>query len=285
MAMGKLNYTEAFKRYSAVLDNPNWAVSAISSDGALVISCWEQYFKPSQPGVLIYGNSLSRWKGHNKPGLNLLRKHLERTDSEDLAVRLVMAKTSDPGAVDRGGDASKLKNTFSVREDLIGKLTSFDGDNYRIEFRKACRRGATRSKDSLEGDEMARDEDLHVRETARRKALWALAGLTPGDARADAILNTLDELERQELTYPAALHALTTEEVIKLVPIQAHPIGMNIVRDEDIPQPWRDRFLCASQGSTRLQDGAYFRDWERFLTLWQEEMAHLKQHRSARQHE
>lgn len=48
-----------------------------------------------------------------------------------------MAKTSDPGAVDRGGDASKLKNTFSVREDLIGKLTSFDGDNYTIEFRKA----------------------------------------------------------------------------------------------------------------------------------------------------
>ncbi|MNM83345.1 hypothetical protein D3C81_954040 [compost metagenome] len=137
MAMAKLNYTEAFKRYSAVLDNPNWAVSAISSDGALVISCWEQYFKPPQPDVLIYDDSLSRWKGHNKPGLNLLRKHLERTASEDLAVRLVMAKTSDPGAVDRGGDASKLKNTFSVREDLIGKLTSFDGDNYTIEFRKA----------------------------------------------------------------------------------------------------------------------------------------------------
>ena len=103
MAMGKLNYTEAFKRYSAVLDNPNWAVSAISSDGSLVISCWEQYFKRPQPGVLLYDDSLSRWKGHNKPGLNLLRKHLEHTASEDLAVRLVMAKTSDPGAVDRGG--------------------------------------------------------------------------------------------------------------------------------------------------------------------------------------
>ncbi|MFG0863147.1 hypothetical protein [Pseudomonas sp. CJQ_13] len=137
MAIGKLNYTEAFKRYDAVLDNPNWAVSAISSDGSLVISCWTHYFERPQPDVLVYVDSLSRWKGYNKPGLNLLRKHLEHTASENVKVRLVMARTSDPAAVDLGGDASKLKNTFSVREDLIGKLITFDGDNFTIEFRKA----------------------------------------------------------------------------------------------------------------------------------------------------
>ncbi|MFT2157968.1 hypothetical protein [Pseudomonas putida] len=137
MAIGKLGYTEAFKRYDAVLDNPNWAVSAISSDGSLVISCWTHYFEKRQPDVLVYVDSLSRWKGYNKPGLNLLRKHLEHTASENVMVRLVMARTSDPAAVDLGGDASKLKNTFSVREDLIGKLITFDGDNFTIEFRKA----------------------------------------------------------------------------------------------------------------------------------------------------
>ncbi|PMX03061.1 hypothetical protein C1X59_05355 [Pseudomonas sp. FW215-R2] len=54
-----------------------------------------------------------------------------------LEVRLVLAKTDNPTAVAMGGDASKLNNTFSIREDLIGRLTHYDGDSFTIEFRKS----------------------------------------------------------------------------------------------------------------------------------------------------
>lgn len=135
--MAGLNYTTAFLRYKAKLDNPNWAVSAISADGALVISCWEQYFEHPGDGTLRYVDSLSRWNGSNRAGWNLLRRHLEMTKAGELEVRLVLAKTDNPAAVAKGGDASKLNNTFSAREDLVGRLIQFDGDHFTIEFRKA----------------------------------------------------------------------------------------------------------------------------------------------------
>lgn len=114
-----LNYTTAFNRYKAKLDNPNWAVSAISADGALVISCWEQYFERPADGVLRYVDSLSRWNGSNRAGWNLLRRHLEMTLAGKLEVRLVLAKTDNPTAVAKGGDASKLNNTFSRLNELL----------------------------------------------------------------------------------------------------------------------------------------------------------------------
>jgi len=134
--MGNVNYTTAFRRYKAELDNPNWAVSAIAKDGAVVISCWTQYFVRAEAGVLRYQDSLSRWNGSNKPGWNLLRKHLELAKANHSEIRLVLARTDNPEAVAKGGDASKLNNSFSTREDLIGRLTHFDGDQFTIDFRK-----------------------------------------------------------------------------------------------------------------------------------------------------
>lgn len=132
---------------------------------------------------------------------------------------------------------------------------------------------------------MSSDDDLRLRETARRKALWALADLTPGDPRANSILRVLDDLQRQELAYPVLPQTLTADEVLRLVPAQPHPIGMSIVRDEDIPQPWLERFKCASRGSTRVAEGAYWDDWHKFLSEWQMEMAHVERHKSlARMH-
>ncbi|KPM66439.1 hypothetical protein DBB42_13030 [Pseudomonas plecoglossicida] len=118
---------------------------------------------------------------------------------------------------------------------------------------------------------MASDDDLRLRETARRQALWALAGLTPGDPRAADALVILDGIERQEQRSP-----------FPSVPATEIPGGIVIVRDGDIPEPWKQRFHCASRGSTRLLEGAYWYDWEKFLSEWQKEMAHLEQHRCAR---
>lgn len=128
---------------------------------------------------------------------------------------------------------------------------------------------------------MTSDNDLHIHETARRKALWALASLNLGDPQADAVLRVLDDLEHKELAYPTLQEALSAEEVLNLVPAHPHPVGMAIVRDEDIPQPWRERFGCASRGSTRVAEGAYLHDWLKFLLKWQQEMTHLERHREA----
>lgn len=117
---------------------------------------------------------------------------------------------------------------------------------------------------------MANDDDLHHRETARRKALWSLAGLTPGDPRAAVALDTLDDIDRHE--QPSSVPS---------VPATERPSGTLIVRDVDIPQPWRERFHCASRGSTRLIEGAYYWDWERFVLEWKREMSYLAYHRRA----
>lgn len=129
----------------------------------------------------------------------------------------------------------------------------------------------------------AADDDLHLLEVARRKALWALAHLIPGDPRADAVIQVLDDIEYQEQSLSIYRQALGADEVLNLVPSEPHPIGIAIVRDENIPQPWRERFECASRGSTRVAEGAYLGNWQKFVSEWKAEMAHVERHRNAQQ--
>jgi hypothetical protein len=132
--MATLSYTEAFHAYGARLANPMWAYSAIAEDGAVVMSCWAHKLKP-RAGTLVYKDHLSRWKP-NPSGKNLLIEHLTRAREQELPVRLVIATTDQPDVVDRGEDASTIKKTFHIREDVVGKVTLFDGDNFVLEFRK-----------------------------------------------------------------------------------------------------------------------------------------------------
>jgi hypothetical protein len=127
------------------------------------------------------------------------------------------------------------------------------------------------------------DDDLRTRESVRRKALWTLSHLVPGDPQAAAILNVLDDIEDQERVdsnrnYPG----LDIDAARNAVQTKRHRSGISIVNEASIPEPWRERFLQASIGSTRLVDGPYAHDWEKFLTQWQAEMKHLDAHMSAR---
>lgn len=125
-------------------------------------------------------------------------------------------------------------------------------------------------------------DDLRARESLRRKALWTLSHMMPGDPQAAAILNVLDDIEDQERVDLNQNHPrLDIDAVRKAVLIERHSSGITIVREAGIPQPWRERFLQASIGSTRLVDGPYAHDWEKFLTQWQAEMLHLDAHMSA----
>ncbi len=134
--MADLGFKEAFANFGAKPVNAMRAVSAITDDGALVVSCWSHMCKPGGKGILLYTDCLSRWGG-NELGCNLLRAHLEQAVAQSLPVRMVVATTTEPEAVDQGHDASKVKKTFHVREDVQGRVTVFDGDNFTLEFRRA----------------------------------------------------------------------------------------------------------------------------------------------------
>lgn len=118
-------------------------------------------------------------------------------------------------------------------------------------------------------------------EIAKRRALWALADLLPGDARAEHPLLELDEVD-QVLDELLSGDELTGQELINAIEIQFHS-GQRLVNEDSIPEPWRQRFAAASVGSTRLVAGPYFRDFEKFVMSWSEEMDHLKAHRASRQ--
>lgn len=126
-------------------------------------------------------------------------------------------------------------------------------------------------------------DDLRTRESVRRKALWTLSHLVPGDPKAAAILDVLDDIEGQErVDFNQSQPSLNLDAVREAVQIERHDSGISIVREASIPQPWRERFLQASIGSTRLVDGPYAHDWDKFLTQWQAEMKQLDAHMSAR---
>ena len=126
-------FSEAFANYGAKLRNIQWAVSTIHDD-QLIISCWQHKFSSLGNRTLAYEDHLSRFSGS---GNKLLREHLETAFKDKLPVRVVIAKSSNPAAVDAGEDASKYKNTFSVKKNWLGEVEVFDGDLFRIVFRES----------------------------------------------------------------------------------------------------------------------------------------------------
>lgn len=132
--MATLSFTEAFRAFGAKLVIPMWAYSAIADDGALVISCWSHKLK-LKDGLLSYTDRLSGWKP-NPLGKNLLIEHLTKARDQTLPVRLVIATTDQPEVVDRGKDASTIHKTFHIKDDVVGKVVVFDGDNFILEFRR-----------------------------------------------------------------------------------------------------------------------------------------------------
>ncbi|KAB0522028.1 hypothetical protein F7R08_02320 [Pseudomonas extremorientalis] len=125
-------------------------------------------------------------------------------------------------------------------------------------------------------------KELSELERARRRALWALASLHPGDSMALGVLAILDDLDDQERSSTAFVHEpLDLNKIRHSAPVKRHHSGTDIVLEQEIPQPWRERFLQASVGSTRLPEGPYAHDWQKFLVEWEREMQHLQNHRVA----
>ncbi|CAI8966009.1 hypothetical protein [Pseudomonas soli] len=115
-------------------------------------------------------------------------------------------------------------------------------------------------------------------EIARRRALWALADLQPGDARAEKVLAELDKVE-QGLQGMVTGDQLSAQELLDVVITKLHNSVLLVVEDS-IPEPWLQRFRAASVGSTRLAEGPYLRDFKKFVEVWHQELEHLNAHRA-----
>ncbi|XVJ50137.1 hypothetical protein ACDZ94_24505 (plasmid) [Pseudomonas sp. UBT] len=125
------------------------------------------------------------------------------------------------------------------------------------------------------------DQNLREREKIRRKALWALSDLLPGDPKAIPVVSMLDEIARQDEADSVLRDVAKLEDLRDLVVTEPRSSGLQIVRQGSIPQPWRERFLQASIGSTRVEAGPFLNDFEKFINLWAQENQRLEAYRSA----
>ena len=129
--MAKLGISHAFAKYGAHLRNVQWSVSAWAPDGALVVSMWSHRYRKGPSNSAEYFDTLSRWRG---AGNNELRENLADAYRNKKSIRLVLAQTNDTAYIESGRDAGKVPKDYSVRDDLIGEVVAFDGDNYVIRF-------------------------------------------------------------------------------------------------------------------------------------------------------
>lgn len=127
---------------------------------------------------------------------------------------------------------------------------------------------------------MTIDHRLRSLEIARRRALWALADLQPGDARAEKVLDELDEVD-QGLQDIVSGDQLSAQELVDVINTKLHN-GVQLVVEDSIPEPWLQRFQAASVGTTRMAEGPYLRDYEKFVDVWHQELEHLNVHRAHR---
>jgi hypothetical protein len=136
--MPKLTLTEAFARYDAVLRNVQWSVSAWNPKGQLVVSLWAHHYRKGPVGTAEYADRVDRWSG---PGNSEFRKNIAQAFAAGSDVRLIVVSTPEARRVETGEDASHIPKDFDAREDLVGKVVLFDGENYVIRFSRASDAG------------------------------------------------------------------------------------------------------------------------------------------------
>lgn len=136
--MTKPTFSECFAIVGATLVNAMQAISAQATDGAIVISCWSQYFCHPDKKALRCTDILSRQEG-NAAGNKLLRKHLLLAQAGSLSIHLVVATAQNALALDQGLDASKLSKTCHLEPEVVRQLASFDRNAFMIDYRRSIR--------------------------------------------------------------------------------------------------------------------------------------------------
>lgn len=132
-----MNFTEAFRRYGATPTNPQWAFSAVSQSGDIVVSLWQHKIKKDRDlAAFVYRDSVTR-SGKNQLGHKLFAEHLQLAFNDQIRLRIVVATAEDWTLVEEGRDGSTIRKKFHLWREVIGKVREFDGDNYLIVFERA----------------------------------------------------------------------------------------------------------------------------------------------------
>jgi hypothetical protein len=121
-----LSLVDAFNRFGAKPSSRLQGLSAMATDGAMVINCSRAFFGHPTPGVLRYEDRLSREPARAKD-TGLLGQHLTLALDGSLPVRLIVTSQEQ----EKSGAASRSRH---VRPDLIGTVVKFDGDHFIIDF-------------------------------------------------------------------------------------------------------------------------------------------------------
>jgi hypothetical protein len=124
-----LTLIDAFSRFGATPSNRLRSLSAMGTDGAMVLNCSQQLFAHPSRGVLRYEDRLSREPGDAKD-VGLLGQHLTLARDGALPVRMVVSFPAD-------AKRSATARGYHVRPDLVGKVVKFDGDHFIVDFMKA----------------------------------------------------------------------------------------------------------------------------------------------------
>ena len=120
-----LSLIDAFAKFGAKPGNLVRSLSAMAADGALVLNCQQAHFAHPSRGVLRYEDRISREPAESKDA-QLLGQHLTLARDGALPVRMVVTSLEE-----KGGKSSRRCH---VRPDLVGKVVTFDGDRFVIDF-------------------------------------------------------------------------------------------------------------------------------------------------------
>jgi hypothetical protein len=121
--MDKVSIDVAFARYGADITGRQRALSAVAQDGSLVLVCLSSGFSRPDAGVLRYTAKLSQTVA-GRAELDALRVGLDAAMAAATPVRLIIKTQGVAGASAR----------IHMRADLVGSVTSFDGDVFSVDF-------------------------------------------------------------------------------------------------------------------------------------------------------
>lgn len=115
----------AFARLGVNVQGRQRLLSARAQDGSLVLVCQSSGFSRPGPGVLRYSAKLSEIAGRSAQ-VKVLREGLGAASSGETPVKLII---QTPGT---SGGPGKIH----TRADLVGSVTTFDGDAYSVDFKR-----------------------------------------------------------------------------------------------------------------------------------------------------
>ncbi len=118
-----LRLADAYARYRATIPRGQPVLSALATDGSVVLSCNASKFDHPHKDVLRYEDAISTDASAERHKV-LLGTHLKLAHEGALPIRLVIVTPA------RG----PLPRIIGVRPDLTGKVTTFDGDKFIVDF-------------------------------------------------------------------------------------------------------------------------------------------------------